>query len=330
MTAYNSNVDTIVSTGSISKAKNTPLISVIVPNYNHASFLSQRLNSILSQTFNDFEIIVLDDFSGDNSKQIIEAFRSHSKVTHVVYNPFNSGSTFRQWQKGIMLAKGDWIWIAESDDVADPKLLEKLVDLIKKDERCVLAYSATAHIDQAGKNLGLNDWADELDEWRWKSEFRNAGLDEVGKYMRYRNTIPNASAVLFKKEHAAIIDEIATSGMRYTGDWVFWMELLRHGAIYFTPEVLNFQRSHATTSRHWGNISAEVQRIKEYIIAVKKAANITRIKIQWKNDHYQWIFMQCSQNVPYNIKTILVFFAQTFSLSFLKMMLKVYRAPFER
>lgn len=299
-------------------------VSVIVPNYNHGLFLRQRLVSILNQSFQNFEIIILDDCSTDNSKAIIEAFRTNSKVSQVLYNTSNSGSTFRQWQKGLSLAKADWIWIAESDDLADSMLLQKLVELTKKNPGCVLAYSATAHIDEKGNSLGINNWADDLCRRRWKKAFNNNGLSEISNYLKYKNVIPNASAVLFKKERSTVINKIAASGMRYTGDWIFWMELLKHGTICFTPEVLNFQRSHTATTRQWGNVSSEIRRIKEYILAVKKAGNITGSKIRWQNPHYSWIFMQCRQNVPYNIKTIFVLFAQTFSISFLKTIVKAY------
>src|SRR5687768_4023193 len=103
------------------------LVSVIIPNYNHGSYLKQRINSILNQTFQDFEIILLDDCSTDNSVEIIEEYRSHTKITSINYNPINSGSTFLQWKKGIDLAQGEWVWIAESDDWCELDFLEVLI-----------------------------------------------------------------------------------------------------------------------------------------------------------------------------------------------------------
>ena len=94
------------------------MVSVIIPNYNHAPFLKERIDSVLNQTYDNFEVIILDDKSTDNSKEVIANYRGHSKISHIVYNEENSGSTFKQWQKGFSLAKGDYIWIAESDDVA--------------------------------------------------------------------------------------------------------------------------------------------------------------------------------------------------------------------
>ena len=102
----------------------SPLVSVIIPSYNHEKFLKERIDSVLNQTFQDFELIILDDLSPDNSREIIESYRAHPKVSQIIYNEKNSGSTFFQWNKAVLsLAKGEFIWIAESDDVADPKFL---------------------------------------------------------------------------------------------------------------------------------------------------------------------------------------------------------------
>ncbi|ENV48656.1 hypothetical protein P255_00165 [Acinetobacter brisouii CIP 110357] len=72
-------------------------VSVIIPNYNHHKFLHARLDSILKQTYQNFEIIILDDCSTDESRDIIELYRNHPKVSHIIYNTKNSGSSFIQW-----------------------------------------------------------------------------------------------------------------------------------------------------------------------------------------------------------------------------------------
>lgn len=109
-----------------------PKVSVIIPNFNHEKYLDERIQSVLNQTYTDFEVIILDDVSKDNSKEVIEKYRSNPHVSNIVYNTENSGSTFKQWAKGFNLAKGGLIWIAESDDSCSPKLLEKLVNEFEK------------------------------------------------------------------------------------------------------------------------------------------------------------------------------------------------------
>ena len=78
---------------------NTPLVSIIVPNYNHARFLTERFESILSQTYHNFELIILDDCSTDNSCEVIERYRENPHVSQIVYNEKNCGNTFEQWMK---------------------------------------------------------------------------------------------------------------------------------------------------------------------------------------------------------------------------------------
>ena len=100
------------------------LVSVIIPNYCHAQYLDQRIQSVLEQTYQNFEVIILDDKSTDNSLEVIDKYRSHPKVAKVIINEVNSGSPFKQWERGINEASGDIIWIAESDDYCTPDFLE--------------------------------------------------------------------------------------------------------------------------------------------------------------------------------------------------------------
>ena len=115
-------------------------VSVIVPNYNHAPYLRQRLDSIFNQTYQDFEVIILDDYSTDNSREIIEEYRSRPQLSHIVYNETTSGSPFKQWAKGFDLAKGEYIWIAESDDWAEVNFLDELVSALDQDNSLALAF----------------------------------------------------------------------------------------------------------------------------------------------------------------------------------------------
>ncbi len=115
-----------------------PVVSTIVPNYNHARFLPQRLDSILAQTFKDYELIVLDDASTDNSREVLERYARQAPI-QLVFNGTNSGSPFIQWRKGAELARGEYLWIAESDDYADPRLLETLAGELQRNPKVGLA-----------------------------------------------------------------------------------------------------------------------------------------------------------------------------------------------
>src|ERR1022692_1882228 len=104
-------------------------VSVVIPNYNHSRFLPRRIDSVLEQTFQDFELILLDDCSTDDSRSILSQYADESRV-RIEFNEVNSGTPFRQWNKGVGLARGEYVWIAESDDYADKRLLERLVAVL--------------------------------------------------------------------------------------------------------------------------------------------------------------------------------------------------------
>src|ERR1700722_12672338 len=108
-----------------------PAVSVIVPNYNHARFLPQRLDSIIAQTFTDYELIVLDDASSDDSREVLERYAKRIPM-RLVFNEKNSGSPFIQWQRGAALASGKYLWMAESDDFADANMLKRLMEVFER------------------------------------------------------------------------------------------------------------------------------------------------------------------------------------------------------
>ncbi len=231
-----------------------PKVSIIVPNYNHAPFLKQRLDSIFNQTFQDFEVIILDDCSTDNSKEIIEQYRSNPKVSHVIYNEKNSGSPFKQWAKGFELARGEYIWIAESDDWAEQDFLKKLVlPLNNPSTYIAFSNSTIVYPDKA-----------EIDIKGIKSDEIYDGIDFIKNKMCSSNYILNASSVLFKKK---VLSKISTkyASFKSSGDWQFWIEICSLGDVFFTPQKLNFNNRHGkNTTAMWGKLMSSGTAFFEY------------------------------------------------------------------
>jgi glycosyltransferase involved in cell wall biosynthesis len=131
-----------------------PKISVTIPNYNHAPYLDVRIRSVLAQTFTDAEVILLDDCSTDGSLGILARYRHHAKVAHCIFDQAKSGSTFRQWKRGLACVTGEYIWIAESDDLADPHFLSHLSSVQAAHHAIGLAYCQSAKIDEIGSTIG--------------------------------------------------------------------------------------------------------------------------------------------------------------------------------
>jgi glycosyltransferase involved in cell wall biosynthesis len=225
----------------------SPKVSIIVPNYNHDRFLAKRIQTILDQTFQDFEIIYLDDASTDDSDAVIAPFLSH--ITQVVKNETNSGSPFKQWNKGAQLAKGEYLWIAESDDYADKHFLERLVDVLDRHPHIGLAYCQSWGVDEGDRIL--QSWklnTDGLDSERWQQDFINGGKDECQRYLIYKNTIPNASAVLIRRH---VYEQVgyAEESLKLCGDWLTWIKVLMQSDIAFIASPLNYFRTHAHSVR---------------------------------------------------------------------------------
>ncbi len=217
-----------------------PLISVIIPNYNHARYLNQRIDSVMNQTFQDFEVIILDDCSTDNSKLIIEGYRNNGKVTHIVYNEVNTGSPFKQWQKGLELSKGEYIWIAESDDWASPDFMEILLNEIFRYENVGVCFAGSNWVDDSG-NTGE-------DLSVYQESFFIEGREEIRKKLVKYNTIQNASSALIKRTAAISFIEKATP-FKAAGDWIFYIDILMDSNLAFVGRKLNnFRWYHNNTS----------------------------------------------------------------------------------
>lgn len=220
------------------------MVSIIIPNYNHAPYLKRRIDSVLAQTYEDYELIILDDKSTDNSCEVIDNYKNNPKVSKIIYNEENSGSTFKQWNKGISLAKGEYIWIAESDDIADPTLLETLFTGIKETD-ATIAYCDLYKIDSKDNNTG--NWRyryqDNFDTSLFHSDFSMIGEEYINNYLSFENTIPNASGVLFSKDAYLAIGG-ADEDIRYCADWLLWLKLLTKGKVFYTNQKLNYFRRH--------------------------------------------------------------------------------------
>jgi glycosyltransferase involved in cell wall biosynthesis len=225
-----------------------PKVSVVIPNYNHAPYLPERVESVLSQTYNDLEVLILDDASSDESCDILARYYSRPNV-YILVNSRNSGTAFSQWNRGISRARGKYIWIAESDDSADPRFLETLVPLLDENPQIGLAYCESLLINKDGTQTGTSlDWTSDLDSVRWKTDFVNNGRDEIRNYLIRKNTIPNASAVLIR--HSVLSQTLPVdSTFKLCGDWLHWGKMLLQSDIAHVAEPLNYWRLESSNSR---------------------------------------------------------------------------------
>jgi len=259
------------------------LISIVIPNYNHEPFLRSRLESVFSQTYQNFEVILLDDCSTDNSVQLLQTYANHPKVSHFIVNETNSGSLFRQWEKGIELAKGEYVWIAESDDFCEVNFLEKITKILNPS--VAIAYCNSIIVDSKGDIIKKNDWLKKLNKSKWSENHIENGKEDLNKYLRFQNMMSNASAVIFKRK--AALEVKIPKEYYFCGDWFYWCALAKKGNIAFLSLYLNYFRRHETTTRSTKDFQVEVKRFKEYISIISEHSSIAFRVLNIRK--YEWI-----------------------------------------
>lgn len=227
-----------------------PRVSVVVPNYDYARYLEARLHSIADQSYPVYELIVLDDASTDDSLEVAGRTLDGLAIDHLlVGSRVNSGSVFRQWLAGVERARGDLVWIAEADDLSDPRFLETLVpDFASPD--IVLSYCESRRIDAEGRLLHATyaDHVADVGGERWRRLHVVPGDEALATFLGVKNTIPNVSACLFRRDvlHESLRDNIAEiSGYRIAGDWATYAHVLARGRLAFHPAARNIHRRHA-------------------------------------------------------------------------------------
>lgn len=222
-------------------------VTIIIPSYNHADFLKDRLDCILQQTFTDWELIIIDDKSTDGSIEILTDFvrKNQKKVKHFIVNETNSKSGYSSWEKGIQLAESEYIWIAETDDYSDLNFLTQNINLLEQNKECALSFSASNYVDE-NKNFISNT---DKRTASLKVDFDNhkvfKGTVFIDK-MPLDTYINNGSSVVFRKPSIKIPDVLFES--RQCSDLFLWTFLLKDASFIFINKKMNFFRRHENST----------------------------------------------------------------------------------
>ncbi len=245
-----------------------PKVSVIVPNFQHEAYLQKRLDSIARQTFQDFELILLDDGSKDASVEILRKFADRHPDVKLLLNEKNSGSPFIQWNKGIAQASGEYLWIAESDDYCEDTFLESLVPLLDQNPELGIAYAHSMMVDEQDQKI--HSYAENLafiyKSKAWESDFIKSGKEACKDWLLYHNPIPNASGILIRRK---AYEEVkgADPKFRLNGDWHLYAKILLKYDLGFLNKELNYFRVHRKTQRSKSRKRASVY---EELYAINK------------------------------------------------------------
>ena len=219
----------------------SPRVSVVLPIYNYARYLDQRIQSLLAQDFSDFEIIAVDDGSTDGSLAVVEKYARDPRIRTVRHDT-NGGLPYLRWNEGAALAKGEYLLFAGADDYCVATLLRRLVALMDAHPKMGIAHARSWMIDPDGNRMALLPRGA-----RYASDFIADAADEAAYLFRV-NTVPNASAVLLRRSVFEACGAFDTS-MRLCADWMLWARMLTMSEVGYIATALNSFRTHRRTLR---------------------------------------------------------------------------------
>lgn len=229
-----------------------PTISAAVLSCNYARYLEQRLVSVFAQTHPVTEVLVLDDGSTDESLAVARRTAADwRRDIRLEARARNSGSVFRQWRRAAELARGEFLWIAEADDQADPGLLAALAAQARALPDLDLAFCDSRSIDAEGRPLA----ASYHDYYRRSgaAELTQDGVypsrDFAARFLCERNLILNVSGVLWRRRALlAALERCGTEldSFHLAGDWRIYVEALAEstGRVAVVSAALNVHRRH--------------------------------------------------------------------------------------
>ena len=183
------------------------LVSVIMPAYNAEKYIAEAIQSVISQTYTNWELFVLDDCSTDSTAEIAESFANADSRIHLIRNPQNMGVA-RTRNRGFDLANGEWVALLDSDDVWHSDKLEKQL-AIAKETGAEIIYCSYSLMNENGKHL---------------SDFIVPNTTSYGDMLK--ESVLSCSTVLIYRE---VLNNHRFSTDYYHEDYVFWLELLKSG-----------------------------------------------------------------------------------------------------
>ena len=250
---------------------NNVVVSIIIPCYNYAQFLPETLNCILNQTFNDWECIVIDDGSVDNSAEVVKQYTIKDSRIKYIYQKNQGLSASRN--TGIKHSLGKYIQLLDADDLIENEKLKEHVEFLENNESVKLVYGPIKHFTKENNKKGIFTWRD---------------IHEIsGKYIDVlphlvKDNVFLVSAPLFYK---SIVQEIGEFDIRLKSleDWDFWFRFILNDAVF---HYLNADETATLIRSHDVNMSSNHKRMWEAKRMVRlKLKTYLSIKLQEKNSH---------------------------------------------
>lgn len=242
----------------MTSTQHSGLVSLVVASYNHAGFLTRRMDSLVEQTYPDIDILVIDDKSPDHSVEVLRRYETHPKVRLVLRE--QNGGWVTVSNQGVDLSLGEFILFANCDDDCDPRIVERLVDALQCHPSAGVAFCRSLMIDEEGRVLG-DDFS--IREARFKKRCAEDTLlsgKEASRFLLHSCVIPNLSAALFRRECFSEVGKLSPA-YRVCCDWDFFFRVAARYDVAYVTEPLNRFRQHKSTIR---NVTTDKVVFEEY------------------------------------------------------------------
>ena len=205
-----------------------PRVSILIPTYNYAFCLDETVQSVLNQTFQDFELIIIDDCSKDNTDEVVQKYLSDARVSYYK-NEVNLGLV-GNWNKCLSYAKGDYIKFLCADDKFRSDLLEKFVGVMEK-------YPGVSLVVCNKTMFGKSSVTVEL-----PLQHLHNGREIIYHTLNTKGWLGEPTCVMFRRSNLHL--GAFKLGLIWLPDWEMWIRQLTAGDCYIVPEPLAFVRNH--------------------------------------------------------------------------------------
>jgi glycosyltransferase involved in cell wall biosynthesis len=262
-----------------------PKVSIGLPVYNGERYLSESFESLLGQTFTDFEIVVCDNASTDGTADIARAFAARDRRVRYIRNPENIGAN-RNYNLTMTLATGQYFKMGADDDVLEPAYIEKAVAILDANPGVSVAHSGIRYIDDDGAPLVYDPVSRRLTDTTGRIAIElpdlNFALDD-DPVERFRSVLRHTVTCHFALGllRMSVLRRTKGFGLYYSADRAFLAEMALYGTFAETPEILFNKREHSKNSR---SLTPEQKRAFAGQRATMKRAEHTHLlRVIWRS-----------------------------------------------
>lgn len=204
------------------------LVSIIMPSYNTAKYIGDSIASVMIQTYTDWELIIVDDASTDDTDDVVQSLPS-PKIRYLK-NERNSGAAVSR-NRALREARGKWIAFLDSDDLWTRDKLEKQIAFMEENSYA-FSYTQYAEIDENGKSLGVVV----------------GGPNRITKTGMFNYCWPGCLTVMYNRE---VVGDIQIADIKKNNDYAMWLKVCQTAECHLLPEVLaRYRKRSGSISRH--------------------------------------------------------------------------------